>query len=235
MDYIVSVSEAEEHIRDSVQNRTKLRFCPLSANTMRRPAVPTKRIKDRRIERTRNLLHEALVSLIRQKEYDQIVVKEILDRANVGRSTFYTHFRDKDDLLVSGIHHMLGSHRPIEKQTSGGTHEQIIAFSLPIFEHHYGHRQTGKGRIGPRGRALLHEHLQRVLAERLDGDIREVLKGHRKKLAGNVPPELVARYVASTFVLVLNWWLDCESLLPPRQIDGMFATLVVPTLTALWE
>src|SRR6516164_2810623 len=54
-----------------------------------------KRGKDRRIEKTQALLHEALGALIREKPYDEIVLKEILDRANVGRSTFYTHFRDK--------------------------------------------------------------------------------------------------------------------------------------------
>src|SRR5262249_3903679 len=66
-----------------------------------------KRVKDRRTQRTKNLLHEALGSLIREKPYEAIVVQEILDRANVGRSTFYMHFRDKDELLVSGIHDML--------------------------------------------------------------------------------------------------------------------------------
>lgn len=64
--------------------------------------------EDRRIQKTLKLLREALVSLIAEKPYDSIVVKEILDRANVGRSTFYTHFRDKDELLSSGIHDMLG-------------------------------------------------------------------------------------------------------------------------------
>ena len=59
-----------------------------------------KQVNDRRIQKTKNLLHQALGSLIREKPYDAIVVKEILDRANVGRSTFYTHFRDKDELLV---------------------------------------------------------------------------------------------------------------------------------------
>ena len=49
-----------------------------------------------------------LGSLIREKPYDEIVVQEILDRANVGRSTFYMHFGDKDDLFVSAIHDMLG-------------------------------------------------------------------------------------------------------------------------------
>ena len=71
-------------------------------------ALRSKGVEDRRIQKTTNLLREALVSLIAEKPFDSIVVKEILDRANVGRSTFYMHFRDKDDLLISGIHDLLG-------------------------------------------------------------------------------------------------------------------------------
>src|SRR5258708_5227750 len=66
-------------------------------------------VKDRRVQKTRKFLHDALVSLIHEKSYETISVKEILDRANVGRSTFYMHFRDKDELLVSGMHDMLRS------------------------------------------------------------------------------------------------------------------------------
>jgi AcrR family transcriptional regulator len=63
---------------------------------------------DRRVARTQKLLRDALHSLIHERDYDSIVVKEILDRANVGRSAFYTHFRDKDELLVSAFHDILG-------------------------------------------------------------------------------------------------------------------------------
>jgi AcrR family transcriptional regulator len=56
--------------------------------------------QDRRSQRTRHLLSEALVSLIREKGYDTITVSDLIDRANIGRSTFYSHYRDKDDLFV---------------------------------------------------------------------------------------------------------------------------------------
>lgn len=56
---------------------------------------------DRRSQRTRQLLSSALVDLMLQKRYDEITVQNIIDRANVGRSTFYAHYLDKDDLLVS--------------------------------------------------------------------------------------------------------------------------------------
>jgi AcrR family transcriptional regulator len=194
--------------------------------------MSAERSKDRRIQRTRTLLHEALMFLIRQKDYDEIVVKEILDRADVGRSTFYAHFRDKDDLLVGGIHHMLQSVRGVPGSVSGKPYEELIAFSLPIFEHHYAHRQSGEGRVGARGRAILHEHLQRVLAARIDRKIKEVFKGRRRQMPGNVPQELLVRFVASTFVLVLNWWLDHECDLSPVRVNELFRTLVVPTLAA---
>src|SRR5215831_19719972 len=122
-------------------------------------------IKDRRIQKTKSLLHEAIGSLIREKPYDAIVVQEILDRANVGRSTFYMHFRDKDELLASGIHEILRTVHADEFPASGKKDERIIRFSVPVFEHIHRHRQAGAAGMGTRGRAIIHEHLQRVLAE----------------------------------------------------------------------
>src|SRR5262249_28064743 len=152
--------------------------------------------------KTQNLLHEALASLIREKPYDSIVVKEILDRANVGRSTFYTHFRDKDELLVSSIHDMLRSVQATALPISGKRSERIIRFSLPIFEHIHQHRHTGAAKMGTRGRAIIHEHLQQVLAELIADEVRKDFQD-RRKTAIPPPPDLLVQYVASTFILVL--------------------------------
>jgi len=192
---------------------------------MRRPAI-----EDRRIQKTLSLLREALVSLIAEKPYDSIVVKEILDRANVGRSTFYTHFRDKDDLLVSGIHDMLGE-VPSPTRAGGRSVDRILWFSLPIFEHHYSHAHAWGDRIGHKGRTILHEHLRRVLT----GIIAQVMKkDHRpgRQSPHQMPPDVVSAYIASTFVLVLNWWLDKGMRLPPKEINDLFRRLVLPTLIA---
>ena len=56
---------------------------------------------DRRVQRTRKLLQDALIDLVAEKGYVAVTIQEILDRANVGRSTFYAHFQDKDQLLHS--------------------------------------------------------------------------------------------------------------------------------------
>ena len=54
---------------------------------------------DRRTNRTKRSLSEALVGLIKEKRFDDITVQNVIERADVGRSTFYSHFRDKEDLF----------------------------------------------------------------------------------------------------------------------------------------
>jgi AcrR family transcriptional regulator len=193
-----------------------------------------KRLKDRRVQRTQSLLHEALALLIHEKDYDCIVVKEILDRANVGRSTFYTHFRDKDDLLVSGIHDMLHAAQPTGLSSSGKRYEKIMWFSLPIFEHIDRCRRNGKAIMGTKGRAIIHEHLQKLLAELIAENVRQHSQEHRKP-AGPISPDLLVQYVASTFILVLNWWVENKSPLPPKEGNDLFRALILPTLEAAFE
>ena len=193
--------------------------------------LPGERAKDRRIQKTLKLLHEALFSLIHGKSYDSIAVKEILDRANVGRSTFYMHFRDKDDLLVSGMHDMLGSVKPAVSPSSAKLYEKVISFSLPIFEHIREQQGIGEAMIGTRGRAIIHEHLKKVLAERIADDVRRDFQG-RWKRPDQMPGDLFVQYVASTFILVLNWWVESRSQLPPKEVNDLFRSLILPTLAA---
>ena len=188
--------------------------------------------KDRRIQKTLNLLHEALGALIREKPYDEIVVQEILDRANVGRSTFYMHFRDKDELLVSGIHDILGSAYTVRETSSSSTpFDRILSFSLPVFRHIHQHRRTGAAMMGTRGRAVVHEHLQKVVAERVAEDVKKHFHG-RRKVDIKIPEEILVQYIASTFILVLNWWADSRQPMPPSAADSFFRALVMPTLSA---
>jgi AcrR family transcriptional regulator len=199
-------------------------------------SLRARRVKDRRVQKTETLLREALTSLIGEKAYDSIVVKEILDRANVGRSTFYTHFRDKDDLLASSIHEMILPARSMQLPSSAKPYEKIIRFSLPIFEqlqqHRDEHRRAGDAMMDDRSRALLHERLQNVLVELIGDDVEQCLRG-RQEAAAQMPPNVLVNYVASTFVLVLNWWVETDSPLAPKEVNDLFRALVLPTLVTI--
>ncbi|MHB8545115.1 MAG: TetR/AcrR family transcriptional regulator [Leptospirales bacterium] len=192
------------------------------------------RVKDRRIQKTQKLLHEALFSLIHEKDYDSIIVKEILDRANVGRSTFYLHFGDKDELLVSGMHDMLRSVQAADLSPSVKSFERIIWFSLPIFKHIHQHRADGESRIGTRGRAIIHEHLQKVLGDLIADSVEKNVQ-NRRQMVTRIPSDMIVQYVASTFILVLNWWLENKNQLTPEKINDLFRGLILPTLSSILE
>src|SRR5438045_9204104 len=93
---------------------------------------------DRRIQRTQALLKTALMSLIQEKGFEALSVQDIIDRANVGRATFYAHFDSKDDLLASGIEGLRTSLKERQRQaltSATGADERLFAFSRELFAH----------------------------------------------------------------------------------------------------
>ncbi len=88
------------------------------------------RSTDRRVQKTQALLHGALASLIHEKSYDAVVVKEILARANVGRSRFYAHFRDKDELLEGALLAVLREGETTRPGRAIDPVEWVLRFSL---------------------------------------------------------------------------------------------------------
>lgn len=113
--------------------------------------------EDRGVRRTRRLLHEALRSLIVEKGYDHVTVQDVIDRADVGRATFYAHFRDKDDLLMSGFEEMRKSLRR-HLVTSPRAHEKPLGeglgFARALFDHAQGHRREYRAQVGSGAAAL---------------------------------------------------------------------------------
>lgn len=191
---------------------------------------PRSHLTDRRVQKTRKVLNEALHSLIREKSYDSIVVREILDRANVGRSTFYTHYHDKDDLLASGIRGIID---PVRTTSAASARdERILSFSLPIFEHLERHRRSGNAKMGVKDQAALHQRLRKMLVELIAEDV-----GRDSRVAGHgpatIPRDLLVRYVTSTFVLVLNWWVESRNQLSASEVNDLFRGLVMPALAGI--
>ena len=79
---------------------------------------------------------------------------------------------------------------------------------------------------------ILHRHLQTVLVKLIAADVRKALQNRRKR-AERIPPELLVNHVASTFILVLNWWVDSRSTLNACQVDDLFRALIAPTITPI--
>jgi AcrR family transcriptional regulator len=191
---------------------------------------------DRRVERTRRLLHKALMSLILEKKYESITVQEILDRADVGRSTFYMHFRDKDELLFSGFQYLESFLESVPEASTtppGKAYERIIRFSLPMFEHAQEYRRVNRALLGSSAEAVVRRRIHSVLAGIVSRELKLQLQ-RGKHGNGPVSPELLAHFLVSTYISVMTWWLNSKSSISPKEIDVAYRYLVLPCLASIF-
>jgi AcrR family transcriptional regulator len=186
---------------------------------------PAKHAIDRRIPRTRAMLQHALTSLILRKGYEAITIQDICDEANVGRSTFYAHYRSKDDLKRSGFEHLrkqLVDRQRDAQATPGDGRDRSLGFSLTMFEHARDHIDLYRALVGGRGGTVSLGQIRQILSDLV---LNELAKTSDKKSANAIPRELAVQYVVGAFMAVMTWWLDGGAKLPPERIDAMFRRL----------
>ncbi len=175
---------------------------------------------DRRVRRTRELLRSALTSLILEKGYERITVQDILDRADVGRSTFYAHYRDKDDLLMSGfedIRSVLAGEMHSAEMAGGGRGEFLLPL-LAVLKHVEEHRQL---------KAMARNDLvMRFLRESVSGIVREDLRSRFPGWKGDQTQfEAAVQFVVSALMGLLTWWLDKDVPYSAEEIYSTFKRL----------
>jgi AcrR family transcriptional regulator len=170
-----------------------------------------------------------------EKKYESITVQDILDRADVGRSTFYMHFQDKDGLLFSGFQYLedfLESAHESSPTAPGNSHERIIGFSLAMFEHAQEYRRVHRALLGSGAEAVVRRRIHSVLAGIVGRELKAELERHKR---GNIPvfPELLAHFLVSTYISVLMWWLNSRNPASPKEINVAYRHLVLPCLASL--
>lgn len=196
-----------------------------------------KKTPDRRVQRTRRLLHKALMSCILEKKYESITVQEILDRADVGRSTFYLHFRDKDELLVSGfgeLQSLLKSVQAASAALPGKSYERVIGFSLAMFEHAGEYQRVNRALMGSDAEAIVRRQIHAVLAGLVGKEVEMEFRRH-KRASKAVSHELLTHFLVSTYISVMSWWLRAKNPVPPKEIDAAYRHLVGPCLASIFE
>jgi AcrR family transcriptional regulator len=174
---------------------------------------------DRRVRRTRRILVEAFVALVLEKGYERLTVQDILDRADVGRSTFYAHYRDKEALLLSCFSDVRDDlARAFTAGPAGGPEDPVGPAAI-VFRHAYAHRSVYKVLCGRAGGSVVHRHLSRLLDEL----IRDHVGG-----GPDVPAEVVAAFHASATLGLLAWWVDHDFPYGPDGIARMHQRLTGP-------
>jgi AcrR family transcriptional regulator len=185
-------------------------------------------MQDRRVRRTRTALKDALLSLMTDKGYEAVTVQDLIDRADIGRSTFYAHYTDKADLLQELVSEMRAL---VEPHPTAGTSDRRrpLRFSLQMFQHVQDQRALLRALLGRPGAG-------RVVAE-IEDMLTDVARSELQALADasddpRVPLDLIAPTVVAAYLATLTWWVGNNFQHTPEQMDAYFQTLMGPGIRA---
>jgi AcrR family transcriptional regulator len=173
---------------------------------------------DRRTLRTRQALHQALIRLVLERGYDPITVADIADAANVGRSTFYAHFTDKDDLLRHGISYLSVMLKGPPDEAAGP-----LGFSRFLTEHLKEQKKLQ--------RALMQSSAASIVIGSLRDAICDVVRQGLRAERSKAPDEIEVQFVAGAYLAVITWWLDRGATETPAEIDARFRLMALGALT----
>lgn len=183
---------------------------------------------DRRSQRTYRLVSSALAELLSEKPYEEILVQDILDRAGIGRTTFYAHYFDKEDVLDSMTEQIFSMF--IQQIAPSPTRQRVVP-SLELFEHIYQSpnqhlRALMRGRAGE----PLWEAMQTALCRVIEPAVYTLWA---ESPSPPVPAPVVSQYLAGAFLTLLKWWLAADMPYPPEQMEGIFQQLALPGVWAM--
>ena len=184
--------------------------------------------KDRRTRKTRQILREALLTLLKAKRYEDISVQDIIERADVARSTFYVHYVDKDDLLT-GRHGIFAEN--LGEQILAHTGEQnASAFSSRTWFYHI-QAQSDILKLIAKDSAM--ELAMKTLRGIIHDSVQDAMQAHSEMRNVSVPLPLIVDYLADTLMTLIKWWFKDDLKYTPEQMDKMFQQLVMPGVSSV--
>jgi AcrR family transcriptional regulator len=185
---------------------------------------------DRRIQRTHDVLHQALISLMIEKGYEVITVQDIIDRANVGRSTFYTHYTGKQDLLLRGLKNLsrnLLEHQRVALGKKHSFRDRGFGFSLAFFEHVHAHRPVYHAIVGRQSGTVVFSELRAMLADLVRNELKTISQEER---VSDLPGNAIIHFVVGSLMSTITWWMDERSKRSPAEVDVIFRRLTLPAI-----
>lgn len=178
---------------------------------------------DRRVQRTRIALRDALIALLEERGWDDINILDLCERADVGRSTFYLHFQNKEELLTGSFDDLrkwLRSQSAAEK-TTGANFPCIRG----LIDHAYEQRNLFRSIIGKRSGHVVQKRFREMVNRLMEEEILAPHSAWQQK-AG-------ARFLSGALVELLAWWVDSGKAHTAEEIEQLFYQLAGPVLMQL--
>jgi AcrR family transcriptional regulator len=180
-----------------------------------------RRKKDVRIKRTHQRLGMALLELIVDKPMNSVTVQEVLDRASVGRSTFYLHFRDKNDLLLSQLEmflEIMSTMLSAKKEAS-----RRVAPVTEMFEH-VGSQNRLYRALAESGR--LHDFFELAQGYFARGIEQRLKETKYENIASQVERTVLAIGFAGSLLSLFRWWIEAGAKIPATKMDELYHRIV---------
>ena len=182
---------------------------------------------DRRQKKTRTAIFEAFVTLLAKRDFNKISVGDIIERADVGRATFYAHFETKDFLLKELCKELFAHifDKEIGSKTAR-THLFDCEGQSSVFLHLFQHLERNDNHILD----LLASQNNNLFAEYFKADLKELIKNQPYLLQmdkpENIPQEFWINHISSTFVETVKWWIGNGGKESPQEITEYFLWVI---------
>lgn len=186
---------------------------------------------DRRQKKTREAIFRAFGCLLEHKSYHNITVQEIIDGANIGRSTFYAHFETKDDLLKELCRELFG-HIVDSAKDCTHTHGLYSKISVPesVFCHLLQHLQENDNNILGLLSGESSDIFLRCFKDRLNELVQEQFVNQNRHKNAELPDDFLINHISGSFVEMVLWWIKGHRKQTPEELDRYFRAVIEPVL-----
>lgn len=186
---------------------------------------------DRRQQKTRAAIFSAFTALLAEKSYSKITVQEIIDAANVGRTTFYAHFETKDDLLKELCEELFG-HIISSAMDCTHTHGLYSDGNAPesVFCHLLQHLQENDNNIISLLSCESSEIFLRFFKDNLNSLIQSQFVNQDRKANIDIPQDFLINHISSSFVEMVLWWIKGRMKQTPKDLDRYFRAVIEPIM-----
>jgi len=173
---------------------------------------------DRRIKRTQKLLQEALISLTLEKGYDEVTIREITDRADVGYTTFFRHYPDKEALLADVLNLMKEEFQVVL------TPDLIVSepekMGTLLFEYVCANRDLCRVLLDSTNTMALLRPVQEM-------GLQEAERMFGPTVDRQIMVDLAVNHLMTSLVMLIRWWLDHGMPYPPEKMGEIVAEIII--------
>ncbi|WP_193065152.1 TetR/AcrR family transcriptional regulator [Oceanobacillus oncorhynchi] len=182
---------------------------------------------DLRVVKTKQLLKEALLVLLKKIEFEEVTIKKLTEEAQINRSTFYAHFYDKYDLLEKTINDELVSF--VEEVAPKNEEELTLTdipnpFYLRATQYIYKHGEFFKLMMGENGIPFFQQRFLKIIGKHMTEHLK---KFHPDPKKMEIPKEIFIYYVAHGYVGVISYWLESGMQYSPEYMAEKLSNMTI--------